>query len=90
MGKRDDGYKRPDGGKDHKKPDDVKNDSPPKDDGKTDCPTNDGDCCDQQACLISANVQASALGLDVCADVCVGGDLALPLDVADLDLPIGV
>ena len=68
---------------DNNKPQDVKNEHPSTDDGHSACPPNDGDCTDQQAALISADVQASALGLDVCLSVDVGGGLDLP----GLDLP---
>ena len=56
-----------------------KNDCAPKNGDS--CPPKDccssDDCGDQQACLISAEVGVSALGLDVCVDLCVGGGLEL-------------
>jgi hypothetical protein len=64
----------------------TKTTHPPKDDCAS-CPPKDccssDDCGDHQACLISADVGVSALGLQVCVDLCVGGNL--PLDVAGLD-----
>jgi hypothetical protein len=61
----------------NEKPHDVKDEHPQKDDGHSAC-GNDGDCGDHQAALISADAQISALGLNVCLDVDVGGGLDLP------------
>jgi hypothetical protein len=52
-----------------------KNNTPPKD-----CCN---DCSDQQASLISADVGAQALGINVCVDVDIGGGL----DLGHLPLP---
>jgi hypothetical protein len=72
-------YEKPDNGNGEIPVNDCPpNDCPPADNGNTTCPPpSDGDCTDQQACLISADVGASVFGLDVCLDLCIGGDTSL-------------
>jgi hypothetical protein len=54
---------------------------------KTDCCGTDD--CAHQASLISADVGASALGINVCVDVDIGGGLQLP-DLPDCLPDLGV
>jgi hypothetical protein len=74
------------GSNDHGSNDHGSYDHGSNDHGGNDTPTSN-DCTDQ-ASLISADVQASVLGVDVCANLDVGGGLDLGLgDLGVPDLP---
>jgi hypothetical protein len=56
---------------------------------KSDCCGTD-DCCDQQASLISANAGVSALGINICVDVDIGGGLPTLPELPDCIPDLGV